>query len=339
MAKTQSKKVNTQTSTNAAPAVFVLPQDSFAHSGLEVYSTNDKNVEKTSKDEEKEGFVLQNGTITEIAYFDEIVSDSFEQDYEDISCNGSVSFVSVDETRFYKGKKVFLKKGYNASTWNHLESCLLGFITEQTYSEDGVDIKISGASKLLEQEKQFNYNDTKISKILKEMIESAGLKANINTDGLKDFKVDYSNVSSNSSSSGLAGGQGKTIDDLVAGWVGSETDELKKAELIHNGLRDDVGIWYAHYNNSRYHTAEKCLENHKHLNCGDTSILTVACMKSGGLNAYTALRCDREHFFTVILIGGTKYYSDLVWSEGQRSQRPFNETWQNNKCGSEYDLK
>lgn len=268
MAKTQSKKTNTQTSTNKTPAVVVLPQDSFAHSGLEVYSTKDKNVEKTSKDEEKEGFVLQNGTITEIAYFDEIVSDSFEQDYEDISCNGSVSFVSVDESRFYKGKKVFLKKGYNASKWKHLESCLLGFITEQTYSEEGVEIKISGASKLLEQEKQFNYKDTKISKILKEMIESAGLKANINTDGLKDSKVDYSNVSSSGSSSGLAGGQGKTIDDLVAGWVGSETDELKKAELIHNGLRDDVGIWYAHYFNSRYHTPEKCLENHKHLNCG-----------------------------------------------------------------------
>lgn len=62
-------------------------------------------------------------------------------------------------------------------------------------------------------------------------------------------------------------------------------------------------------------------------------------MRSGGLNAYTAFRCDHEHFFTVIEIGGKKYYSDLVWSEGQRSKRPFNETWEMNTCGSKYNLK
>ena len=110
-----------------------ISQDSGSHSGVEIYKTKDKNIEKTSKDEEKEGFVLQNGTITEKAYYDELVSNSFEHDYEDISSNGSVSFVSVDEKRFYKGKKILLKKGYNAHEWKDLDNCLMGFITEQSY--------------------------------------------------------------------------------------------------------------------------------------------------------------------------------------------------------------
>lgn len=316
----------------------MISQDTFVKSGLEVYKTTDTNTETVSEETEKEGFILHNGTVKEVYYVDELTDTSFEHDYEDISSNGSVSLLSVDESRFYKGTKILLKKAHNPKTWDDLNNCLMGFITEQTYSENGVELKIVGMSKLLEQEKKFSFKDTKISKILKDMIESAGLKCKIDTTGLNDSKIDYTNISSSGSSSGLAGGQGKDIDELVSGWVGSETDERKKAELIHNGLRDDVGIWYAKYNNSRYHTAKNCLKNHKHLNCGDTSILTVACMRSGGLNAYTALRCDSQHFFTVIDINGTKYYSDLVWSEGQKSQRPFNETWQNNKCGSRYDL-
>ena len=79
-----------------------MAQDNLARSGLEVYKTNDKNKEKTSKDTEV--FGLQNGTITEIVYFDEMTSNSFEHDYEDISSNGTVSFIEVDQTRFYKGK-------------------------------------------------------------------------------------------------------------------------------------------------------------------------------------------------------------------------------------------
>ena len=114
---------------------------------------------------------------------------------------------------------------------------------------------------------------------------------------------------------------------------------MEKAKAIHEGLRDEVGIYYRKYYNFNYNSAEECLQHHQNpgLNCGDTAQLTVACMKSGGLNANIYFRCDHLHFFTVIEIGGTKYYSDLVWSEGAKSQRPWNETWQNNKCGTPYN--
>ena len=72
------------------------------------------------------------------------------------------------------------------------------------------------------------------------------------------------------------------------------------------------------------------------MNCGDTSILTTACMKAAGLNAYIGFRCDHAHYFTVIEINGVKYYSDLTWSTGNYSKRAWNTVWQNNKCHSKY---
>ena len=60
-------------------------------------------------------------------------------------------------------------------------------------------------------------------------------------------------------------------------------------------------------------------------------------MRAAGLESYIGFRCDHEHFFTVIVIDGTKYYSDLVWSEGAYSQRPWNDTWQHNKCHTVYN--
>ena len=105
----QRNTSRTKKSQSTKKSQTTIIQDTLVRSGLEIYKTKDKNIEKTSKDKEKEGFVLQNGTITEIAYFDELVSTSFEHDYEDISSNGSVNLVNIDETRFYKGKKIFKK--------------------------------------------------------------------------------------------------------------------------------------------------------------------------------------------------------------------------------------
>lgn len=344
--------------------VISVKQDSYAHSGLEVYLTkepevevkkigesgdSEENKENTSTDDSNselnsdEKFKLLNGETVQIDYYDEMFDNSYEYDYEDISCNASVSMPRVDKN-FYKGKKLALLKKWQAPEqklkWNDLEKVIIGFITEQSYTKNGVNLKIAGITKLLDQEKQFTFTQQKISEILKEMIESAGLKADINVEGLDDKVIDYTNISSSGGSGDAPGIGNAEIDDLVKKWCSGKTSDLEKAEAIHAGLRDEVGIIYQHYYNSKYHTPESCLK-HAHspgLNCGDTAILTTACMKSGGLNAYIVLRCDSAHYFTVIEIGGTKYYSDLTWSEGARSQRAFNDTWENNKCGNKYNL-
>lgn len=334
-----------------------VKQDNYSHSGLEVYLTKEPKVEvkkisNNSESEESEDtepelnsdekFKLLNGETVQIDYYDEMFDDSYEYDYQDISSNANVSMPRVDQN-FFKGKKLSLLKEWEDSSislkWDDLKKVIIGFITEQSYTEKGVNLKIAGVTKLLDQEKQFTFTQQKISVILKEMIESAGLKADINVDGLDDKVIDYTNVSSSGTSGDAPGIGNAEIDELVKKWCAGKTSDLEKAKAVHAGLRDEVGIWYAYYYDSRYHTPENCLKHHKDgLNCGDTSILTVACMKSAGLEAYTAFRCDHKHYFTVIVINGTKYYSDLVWDEGQRSQRPWNETWENNKCGSKYNL-
>lgn len=286
-------------------------QDGLVRSGLEVYKTNDSNSEKVTEDDDKEGFVLQNGEITEIAYFDEMISNSFEHDYEDISSNGSISLPVVDDTRFYKGKKILLKKEYNPKSWEDLKNCLLGFITEQTYSEDEIQLKIAGVTKLLEQEKQFTYKDTKISKILKDIITSAGLKAKIDTTGLDDRKVDYTNMSSSGSSDNSVNGGSAEINSFVQEAIGSETDDYKKMELINKKVSSTLS--YSGYSCSRCSTPEEVLEK-IHANCADTSLLECACMKAANLDATVVHGCN--HFWTVVTIKGKEYACDATNSRG-----------------------
>lgn len=285
----------------------MIAQDSLARSGLEIYKTKDSNVEKVSDEEDKEGLVLQNGTITEINYFDEMFSNSFDYDYEDISSNGSVKLPSVDDTIFYKGKKILLKKEWNPHKWEDLKNCLLGFITEQKYSEDGVEIKISGMSKLLDQKKEFSFTKTKRSKILKNIIKSAGLKANINTKGLKDEKINYTNVSS----SGTSFNGSEQVNSLVQRAVGNETDDYKKMELINKEVNNV--LTYSNYPCSKCSTPEEVLSKKK-VNCADTSLLECACMKAANLNATVVHGCN--HFWTVVTINGKEYACDATNSRG-----------------------
>lgn len=304
-----------------------MVEDKLAKSGLEVYTTSDSNAEEVAP-EDNEGFTLHNGTVKRIDYYDEMVSNSFEHDYEDISSNGSVSLISIDESRFYKGKKVSLKKAYNPNSWNDLKNVLTGFITEQSYSEDGVDLKIVGMSKLLEQEKQFSFTKTKISVILKEMIESAGLKCKIDTKGLKDKKIDYTNISSSSNS--LTGGSGDAdLDEWVEKIIKKAKTDLDKAEAIHNGLCKE--LTYTGYECSRYSTVTDAWKSKK-LNCADTSRVTRAAMTSAGLKA-TVVH-GPGHFWTIIKINDKEYASDAT-----SNSRPFNKVWENktyhDKCGDE----
>lgn len=128
------------------------------------------------------------------------------------------------------------------------------------------------------------------------------------------------------------------LDEKIKGWIAGKTSELDKAIAIHNGLKS-YGIIYERYNNfpksgGSISTAYK--KAHAGLNCGDCSVLTVGSMRAAGLEAFIGFRCDHEHFFTVIVIDGTKYYSDLTGAEGARSVRAWNDTWHHNKCHTRY---
>ena len=262
-----------------------------SRAGLEVYTTQDDPEIKLS-DSTESNFTLLNGEVNQIDYIGELYSDSYEQDYSDISSNASISLPMDYYSTLFKGKKIALKKGISPNKWEDMETAVLGFVTEISYSKDKIDIKINGMDKLLDQEKKFSFTKTKRSMIVKKIIEAAGLKAKVDTKGLKDDVTDFTNISSSGeesgSSSGLAGGEGQEIDSLVQEIVGSETDELKKCKLVHGWLKSNVR--YSGYECSHYHSAKECLKNKSHLNCADTARLTRAMMASAGLKCYVVHR-------------------------------------------------
>lgn len=118
------------------------------------------------------------------------------------------------------------------------------------------------------------------------------------------------------------GGEGEVIDNLVKKIIGKETNQLKKAKLIHNWLIRNVS--YKYYSCSKYNTAEEAYNNRGHLNCADTARLTRAMMSSAGLDAYVVH--GPNHFWTVIKISGKEYASDAT-----SKKRKWNTVYKNLK--------
>ena len=330
--------------------------------GLELYTIQqeetDKNKKKKSetktKDKDKkktntsqnikiDNITYDMGDVNRIDYIGELFSDSFEEDYSDISNSASISLPLKYLNSFYKGRQVNLKKNYQNSTkfdWSKLKTTCHGFVSEISYTPDKVDIKLNGMTKLLDVEKQFTFKKTKRSEIVKKIIEASGLKAKVNVKGLKDDVTDFTNVSSSSSSSDLKGGEGEEIDSLVRKIVGSETDDLAKCKLIHGWLKENVR--YSYYECSRYSSAKACLQNKGALNCADTARLTRAMMSSAGLDAWVVHRSSNNgHFWTLIKINGKIYASDQTGSGSA-----FNTIWysdgdrrSSNDRGGNWDVK
>lgn len=322
--------------------VYTRPkQSSLCRTGLEVYKTDEKHFkpyvssavitssskENNDDDEGSKGYNFHQGAVQVTYHYGNLESTTHEYDYKDMNNNASLKIESIDKYKFYKGVRVNLRKQWEAPgkqlQWDDLSSVLTGFITEQTFSEDGVEIKVSGMSKLLDEKYNFKFTNMKRSKILKEIIKTAGLTPVINVNGLDDDVTSFTTQSSSSksSSSDLPGGEGEEIDSLVAKICKGITDDLKKCKAIHEWLKNNVK--YDYYECTKYNTPEKCLKNKSHLNCADTARLTRAMMASAGLNCYVVHRTtDGGHFWTIIEIGGKKYASDQTGSGSD-----FNTVW------------
>lgn len=203
-------------------------QYSIYRSAFEVYKTDEDNFipyipnggeqensdnqseddSSTTEDEgtDEKGFTLHQGEIQEIYYYGNIFSSEHDHDYENIDNNGSISFPTTDKKRFYKGVRTCLKESvesYNEITnYDDMVEVLLGFITEQRFSNDTVDLQIAGMTKLLDRKYQFNFTQMKRSTIVEEIIKTAGLVPVVDFSGMVDEVIDYSNVTSNESDDG-----------------------------------------------------------------------------------------------------------------------------------------
>ena len=302
-----------------------------SRAGLEVYTTkNNPKISFSDTTDASTKFNLENGEITNVDYIGELYSDSYEQDYTDISSNANLVLPMDYYSNIYKGRKVAFKKGLDTGKlkWDDMDTCVYGFITEVSYNQDKINVKIDSVSKLLDQEKKFTFKKTKISKIIKAIVKESGLKAHVDVTGLKDSKIDFTNISSSgesksSASSDVPGIGNEEIDSLVKKIVGDETNELKKCKLVHKWLQSNVKYPGNGYSCSRYDTPNKCLKNKHALNCADTARLTRAMMASAGLKCYVVHRTyDGGHFWVIIEIDGKKYASDQTGSGSA-----FNTVW------------
>lgn len=345
--------------------------------GLEVYTTTDKDEEEKKKEEEKnkdsekesdstsdkneedkteeiispeigeEGnkFKLENAPIKQINYIGELYSDSFEQDYTDISSNASISVPITYLKYFYKGRKVCLKKGIQNDTkykWKDMNSAVLGFVTEITYNNIKVDVRINGMDKLLDVEKQFTFKQTKRSEIVTKIIEAAGLKADVNVKGLVDDVTDFTNVSSSESSSGTAKASGSaSIDEAVRKAIQGKTNDLDKAKAIDAAFKSY--IIYDLYSDCEYSDLEAAWKDGT-LNCADGANVLSAMFMAGGLNPViihvpAELTQGYGHYIVKLVINGKTYYTDNASNSGQHTTRPFGEVWLGQTSGEEVGTK
>lgn len=305
--------------------------------------TEEEVEEEEEEDSDLKGFKLHQGEILETYYYAGFTDVSIESDYGEMTNNGSIKLPEVkDLNHFYKGVRLCVRKKWcdeseNGVNLDDLPMVLLSFITDEKFAESGMSLTLSGMTKLLDKKYQFNFTQMKRSEILAEVIKTAGLIPMIDTTGLVDDVIDYTNISKEGDSDdGGSGADSNSADlnKLVKDAIKGKKGKREKAEAIHNALKDSC-IKYRSYTNFQYNSVEECWEHRQNpgLNCGDTSQLTVGAMKIGGLKAETLLTFDSQHFITRI---EGQWFSDLVWAEGACSQRPFDATWHNYRDGTPY---
>lgn len=219
-----------------------VPKTSYSNE-TEEEETEEETEEEEEEEEETEeteetdttGFKLHQGEILETYYYQGISETNWENNYEDIDDNGSIKLVEIfDLDRLYKGVRCLItteNENYGKTlTRDTLADALLGFITEETFNDAGMELSISGMTKLMEEEYQFNFTQMKRSDIIAEIIKTAGLKPEVDPTGLNDEVIDYSNVSSDSSDS--------SDDDTGSGDTsGVDGDVVKLAKQVCSGKK------------------------------------------------------------------------------------------------------
>ena len=247
--------------------------------GLEVYKTNEeeykqyispynqKAVDTTTTEEStdddmaseedvKNKFKLHKGQIEETYYYVDLLSMNCESDYNNMSQSLTFNRGEVNLSQFYKGVRVCVlsewEEPLKTLQWDDLKVLNEGFITEQTFKEKNVDVKIDGFTKLLEQKIPFKFQEMYRSEILREIILSAGLQPFINSDGLDDDITQFTNeVKTNSSSNKPIGESSGNIAQLAQEVCKGKTSDRDKAQAIHTYIRNHVDYPEPNYSNHR----------------------------------------------------------------------------------------
>lgn len=246
--------------------------------------------EEEEDEEETEGFKLHQGEILEIQYYNNLNSMEFSMDYEDISSSGNITlpYTYTDLNYVYLGVRTLLRMGWESygetQELKDLNEAHLAFITEETFSDDMTKLTMAGMTKLLDVKYQFSFTQMLRSKIIEEVIKTAGLKAEVDPTGLDDQVIDYTNVSSDSSddtgsgdTSGVDGDVVKLAKQVCSGKKGARN----KANAICGWI--SANIPYPHPNYSNHQRCPSQVLKDRLSNCCDRARLGYQMGKVVGL--------------------------------------------------------
>ena len=285
----------------------------------------EEDEEETLEEEEEKPFDYQLGEILEEYYYGTFTNVDYEFDYEDISSSLTINIPSLtDGLRFYKGVQGQFFAGWfkdeTEITMADIPLVNRLFIEDLTFTEDGTQLSCKGADVLLEEEYQFDFHQMKRSKILEEMIKTAGLEPVVDPTGLIDDVIDYTNVSKSDSSSGGDASGAPNISSMVKQAIKGKKGARAKAEAIYSAMVNH--LTYSGYSCSRFpHTNEGADQAWQKaaVNCADSSSIGRVAYTAGGLQAKVVH--GPNHFWVEVNIDGSWIASDVTGAEGAHCVR------------------
>jgi transglutaminase-like putative cysteine protease len=166
----------------------------------------------------------------------------------------------------------------------------------------------------MEEDYQFNFTQMKRSDIIIEVIKTAGLKPEVDPTGLNDEVIDYTNISSDSSSddesvdtSNLPAEACKFAKQLAKG----KSSKTEKAKAVWNWINSNCP--YNYYSNSRYsesniYQAAKEHIGQKTFNCCDHAHLSAVLLKCLGFKV--TYMHGHNHVWALLYLDGEKVHFD-----------------------------
>lgn len=242
---------------------YVSPSNAKASDNLKSADVDNEESEESS-DSEYTGasaFTLHQGEILNTFYYTDLISLNFESDYKDMTSSATFARNELNLKQFFKGIRVQLLTEWEEPDkeleWTDLLSAETGFITEQTFKPEGVEVKVSGYETLLEQKMAFEFKSMPRADILAEIIKSAGMNPIINVKGLDNDVTDFTNeitrkVSGTVSNKAIGPSSGNIAEIAQAVCKGKSSD-MDKAQAIHTYIRNHVN-----YPEPNYYNHKKC---------------------------------------------------------------------------------
>lgn len=228
-----------------------------------------------------------------------------------------------------------------------LEHSILGWIVEENISGDGIDLNINDYGKLLEQKDKLTYENMYRSKILEEVIKTAGLIPIIDFTNLQDDVISWTSVSSNNDNENVnsskqfnecsqdvpmcnalktnVAGYGKipaNITPEMYASIGKSSAPYasevkgKNAKEVWNICKK--GLKYCKYECNR----DKCAtdsykkKSNPGLNCGDSARYLKCCMDVAGIPCI--IIHTPGHFYNAVKYNGKWVTADLCYVNNSR---------------------